>query len=312
MDDIKEAFVYNKGTKLFNNNQYTALQLKEIEDSNDTSLGQFRSNLYSRKEVNDRYRIVFVNTEKPYFRKYGKGEAKKYGLSSYNESPIHNAVKCGIAAAQKLRIIIDGKQYIIKKKSSEIEEFKQLMGWVFETDCMYEIENIDPELERKLNGSIIYFEVHHKSKVSERKIMAYTINGFNIYEFDVLDQKYYKLDKNNIKDKIERTRLVKEFYEKTDSHFINGRLYPPIDFELEWDGGYAWVTDPKTGKDIKATVYIDRITHDKYDINFKMDGKDCNRYDLFDLPIEDFNTAKQYAKYMLYMHLTGKETIDFN
>lgn len=168
MSDNSIGYVYDK-YGMFWNETFTPAQLKQMDDSNQSDIGYIRHNLYSQKIYSEDYKIIFVNTENPHFRKWNVSEAERSGFSSVCETKLHKACKLGIANAKKIRIRINGKDYILNKKWSAIETTYQLLGNKYETDCEYAVSNIDNQLQMLLAGDVLHIEVHHKSKVNEKK-----------------------------------------------------------------------------------------------------------------------------------------------
>lgn len=212
------GYVYDK-CGLFWDDVYTPEQLKQMDDSKHPNIGYIRHNLYSEKKYSEEYKLIFVNSENPHFRRWNVGEAERNGFSSVCESKIHKACKLGIARAENIRVKINGKDYLLRKNWSETETIYQLMGNKYETDCEFAVLDISNELNTLLNGDTIYFEVHHKSKVNPKKMMAYRISGRNILEFDILP-KYLPYDiVNEIRDEESMIQYFKEYYEDVEKHY---------------------------------------------------------------------------------------------
>lgn len=311
METSVVGYVYDK-CGLFWNDTYTPEQLKQMDDSKHRDIGYIRRNLYSTKNHSDEYKLIFVNSENPHFRRWNVGEAERNGFSSVCESKLHKACKLGIANAKRIRVKINGKDYYISKKWSETETIYQLMGNKYETDCEYAISDISNELTTLLNGDIIYFEVHHKSKVNPRKMMAYRMSGRNILEFDI-PTKYLRYDiVNEINDEESMIQYFSDYYENVEKHYISGIFYSPIVSDIVWDGGIAKVFDCTNNKEIKIKIYKDRFAPKRYyNIIFICENKTYTQFDYDGKKIEDFYDAKLYAEYIIAMYLSGKLSIRF-
>ena len=186
------------------------------------------------------------------------------------------------------------------------------MGNKYETDCEFAVSDISNELNTLLNGDIIYFEVHHKSKINSRKMMAYRMSGLNILEFDILT-KYLPYDiVNETRDEESMIRYFSEYYEDVDNHYISGTFYAPIVSDIVWDGGIAKVFDYTNDKEIEIKIYKDRFSGKKYyNIIFICEDKTYTQLKYDGKRIDDFYDAKLYATYIIEMHLSGQLTIGF-
>lgn len=311
LETIVVGYVYDK-CGLFWNDMYTPERLKQMDDSNHSDIGYVRRNLYSQKIYADEYKLIFVNTENPHFRRWNVGDAERNGFSSVCESKIHKTCKLGIAQAKQIRVKINGKDFLLRKKWSETETIYQLMGNKYETDCEFAVSDISNELNTLLNGDIIYFEVHHKSKINPRKMMAYRMSGLNILEFDILT-KYLPYDiVNETRDEESMIRYFSEYYEDVENHYISGTFYAPIVSDIVWDGGIAKVFDYTNDKEIEIKIYKDHFSKKKYyNIIFICDDKTYTQLKYDGKRIDDFYDAKLYATYIIEMHLLGQLTIEF-
>jgi hypothetical protein len=185
------------------------------------------------------------------------------------------------------------------------------MGNKYETDCEFVISDIDNELTTLLNGDTINFDVHHKSKINSRKMMAYRMSGLNILEFDILT-KYLPYDiVNEIRDEESMIQYFSDYYED-EKHYIAGRFYSPIVSHIVWDGGIAKVFNYTNNKEIEIKIYKDRFTKKRYyNIIFICEGRTYTQQKYDGKRIEEFYDAKLYAAYIIEMHLLEQLTIKF-
>ena len=311
MEENYVGYVYDK-YGMFWNESFTPEQLKQMEDSKHPEIRYIRYNLYSKKVHSDEDKIIFVNTDKPYFRKWNISDAERNGFSSVYETRLHKACKTGIAMAKQIRIRLCGKDYILRKKWSDIETSYSLLGNKYETDCEFAILNIDDELQTLLAGDVLNFEVHHKSKVKPKKMMAYQISGINMFEFDI-QMKYLPFDvKNENLDDEEMIRYFTEYYENVEKHYISGVFYPPFISSIEWNGGISRVYDFQNDKEIEIKIYKDHYSKKKcYNIVFICGDKTYTQFEYDGKKIEDFYDAKRYANYLIEMHKQEKIIIPF-
>ncbi|SCW42230.1 hypothetical protein SAMN05660484_00904 [Eubacterium ruminantium] len=260
MDNI--GYVYDR-FGMFWNDSYTPEQLKKLDDLNHSDIGYIRRNLYSKKIHSDEYKLIFVNSEKPYFRRWNISEAERNGFSSVCESKLHKACKLGIARAKCIRVKIDGKDYLLRKKWTETETTYQLMGNKYETDCEYAIADISDDLASILNGEVIFFEVHHKSRVKPKKMMAYKMTGLNILEFDILTKYLPSAIINESCDEEKMIQFFSDYYEDIEKHYISGTYYAPIVSDIVWNGGIGNVYDIANNKEIEIKIYKDHFSKKK-------------------------------------------------
>ena len=311
MENGVVGYVYDK-CGVFWNDMYTPEQLKQMEDSNHHDIGYIRQNLYSEKTYSDKYKLVFVNTDKPHFRRWNIGEAERNGFGSVCESKIHKACKLGIARAKNIRVKINGKDYLLTKERAETETVYQLMGDKYETDCEFAISESSSELTSLLNGEIIYFEVHHKSKINPKKMMAYRMSGLNILEFDIQTKYLPYAIVNEISDEEDMIQYFAGYYEEVEKHYISGIFYAPIVSNIAWDGGRAKVFDYTNDKEIEIKIYKDHFSEKRYyNIIFICEDKKYTQLYYEGKRIDDFYNAKLYATYIIEMYLAGKLPIKF-
>lgn len=163
-----------------------------------------------------------------------------------------------------------------------------------------------------LYGDTIYFEVHHKSKINPRKMMAYRISGLNILEFDI-PTKYLPYDIiNETRDEESMIRYFSDYYENVEKHYISGRFYSPIVSDIVWNGGMAKVFDYNNNTEIEIKIYKDRFSKKRYyNIIFICEGRTYTQLKYDGKRIEEFYDAKLYAAYIIEMHLLGQLTIKF-
>ncbi len=270
---FNKGYVYDKSGNFWDDS-FTPKQLKQMEESYYPNIRYIRHNLYSQKIKAEEYKLIFVNTEHPHFRRWSISDAERNGFSSVCESLIHKACKLGIANAERIRIRINGNDYILNKKSSDTETLYLLLGNKYETDCEYAILDIDKELQTLLGGDVLYFEIHHKSAVNQNKIRAYYICGINMLEFDI-QTKYLPNDvKNEILDEEQMVQYFKNYYEDVGKHYIHGTFLPPMTSDIEWNGGMTKVYDQTNDKEIEIKIYKDRFSKKKqYNIIFICEGK---------------------------------------
>lgn len=309
MDNI--GYVYDR-FGMFWNDSYTPKQLKKMDDLNHSDIGYIRRNLYSEKIHSDEYKLIFVNSEKPHFRRWNVSDAERNGFSSVCESKLHKTCKLGIARAKCIRVKINGKDYLLRKKWAETETTYQLMGNKYETDCEYAIADISEDLASILNGEVIYFEVHHKSRVKPKKMMAYKMTGLNILEFDILTKYLPNAIINESWDEEKMIQFFSDYYEDVEKHYISGTYYEPIVSDIVWNGGIGNVYDVANNKQIEIKIYKDHFSKKRcYNIIFICDGKTYSQYDYDGKKIDDFFDAKLYAAYLIEMHRQGKMTLNF-
>ncbi len=186
MNRITEAYVLDE-TGTFRNETYTAKKLAEMDNCCHPDMIYIRSYLYSKKEKSEDYRVVFVNRgSKPYFRHRSVIDAKKWGFSSVNESFVHKVCKNGLSRANQVKIKYKTKnsknkanEVIINSCGANVEVVCELMGRMFETDCLLNYPGKNGDIKQ------ISFEIHHKSKTKAEKIDCYRLNGKPVMEFDV-------------------------------------------------------------------------------------------------------------------------------
>lgn len=266
-------------------------------------------NLYSRKIKDPNYKLAFVNPDnrKAYLRRVNATELRRKGFSSECESRIHDACKRGIAAADRIRIRIKGKDYIIHKQDSDIERICYLMDREYETDCEYTIVNINDDLFSLLHSTTLCFEIHHTSPVKVEKGLSYMLSGMPILEFDIKDlETYLPYDiKNGTRPFENCIKYFKEFYENTEKHFISGTLFEPFSFSLEWDGRKATIECEDEGP-LSALVfkYVD-----SFRIIYTQGDKKHFDNDYFGKEMKSINTAKRYAAYRIHEHLIGRKDL---
>ena len=308
--------VYDRYLNKYWDKTYTARELKELEDNNEPIVSRIRPNLYvvknSNYPPNENDRVIFVNTDNPYFRRYSVGIAEKNKFSSVAESKYHKACKLGISKAFRFRIFLEGKEYIINNKYAQCECIESIMGYNFETDCSIIVESNNEDNEQLLkilNGEELNFEIHHTCKISENKAMAYTVYGKNILEFDVPIQ-YLKGRLLN-KSFEEMVEIFKDYYENTERHYISGKFYRPIEEILIWEDFKSRFVDDD-GNEIDVTVFRDKYSDEKiYNIGYKC-GLGKKAYYAFERKkMLDYNDAKRFANYIAYMHISKKKQIDF-
>lgn len=243
MGHYYEAYVYNNSYNDFEDKPISLNELMRLENLHDGRFYLICKNLYSQKKYDKSYKPAYYNPKnrKAFLKRVNATQLKQKGFSSACESRVHDACKREIAAAEKLKIVIDGDEFIIHKKDSNVESLCHLMERDYETDCEYEIDEISQELYERLLGNIIYFEIHHSSPVKEEKGLSYMLSGKPIIEFDILTD-YLPYDIKNETRAFEKCiDYFKTFYEDTDNHYIVGTFYRPFDYSLEWDGNLATV-----------------------------------------------------------------------
>ena len=308
--------VYDRYLNKYWDKTYTARVLKELEDNNEPIVSRIRPNLYvvknSNYPPNENDRVIFVNTDNPYFRRYSVGIAEKNKFSSIAESEYHKACKVGISRTSKFRIYVNGKNFIIDNKHAKCECVESIMGYYFETDCSVIIDDKGEDTEqlfKMLNGNELNFEIHHTCKISENKAMAYTTYGKNILEFDVPLQ--YLKGKLLNKSFEEMVEIFKDYYEDTEKHYISGKFYRPIDELLIWEGFKSKFADAD-GNEIEVTVFKDKYSAERvYNIGYKCVLGKKAYYAFGRNKMIDYNDAKRFANYIAYMHVSKKKLIDF-
>lgn len=308
--------VYDRYLNQYWDETYTAEELQRLEKTNQNKVIRIRPNLFDVEDKlyppNENDRVVFVNAEKPFFRRFSVGLAEKNKFSSVAESEYHRACKCGIAQASKFRLYLDGNNYLVNNKSAICEYVECLMGYHFETDCSIIVES-KPEdcdqLYKILNGNELNLEIHHTCRISENKAMAYTACGKNILEFDVPLQ--YLQSRLNNKSFADMVEIFKDYYEDTEKHYIRGNFHRPIKEILAWEDFRASFVDDNENE-IKVTVFKDRFSDVKYyNVGFSSDLGKKAYYRIGKKKIEDYNDAKRLANYIAYLHCSKTKLIDF-
>ena len=186
------------------------------------------------------------------------------------------------------------------------------MGDKYETDCEFAISESSSELTSLLNGEIIYFEVHHKSKINPKKMMAYRMSGLNILEFDIQTKYLPYAIVNEISDEEDMIQYFAGYYEEVEKHYISGTFYAPIVSNIVWDGGRAKVFDYTNDKEIEIKIYKDHFSEKRYyNIIFICEDKKYTQLYYEGKRIDDFYNAKLYATYIIEMYLAGKLPIKF-
>lgn len=103
-----------------------------------------------------------------------------------------------------------------------------------------------------------------------------------------------------------------KYYEDVKNHYIAGTFFSPFLSDICWDGGMAKVFDRNSGKEIIIKIFKDRLSIEKYyNIIFLCEDKKYIQFDYNGKRIDNFSDAKQYAAYLIEMHLNGNMTIAF-
>lgn len=313
MSHINQAYVYDIYKCDFWDNPYTAFDLHQMANRKSSELTYIRKHLYSQKENREEFRVVFANASTPHFKRFSLSEAKRKGINSVYETPLHCRCKKGIAEAEKLSIYLKKRKYILIKKDSIIEKCRVLFGDEYETDCEYTILNIDNELRSVLNGDTVYFEVLHTHKTTDEKSMAYRMNGLNIFEFNVKDMERFwpPCIKDETYDEEKAVSFIARFFEDTEKHFLKGTFYPPVNIDLEWQGGIAKTID-NDNKEIEIRIYRLGNTFERsYGIRFIRDGLHVDVKSMEGKRIGEFEGAQRYAAYLMMRHINNEMSIDF-
>ena len=115
MAHYTEAYIYNESYNGFEDKKISLRELVFLHNKKDCRFKLICKNLYSRKIKDANYKLAFANpgNRKAYLRRVNATELRRKGFSSECESRIHDACKRGIAAAERIRIRIKGKDYIM-------------------------------------------------------------------------------------------------------------------------------------------------------------------------------------------------------
>lgn len=307
------AYVYDIYKCEFWDRTYTAYDLHKIAKDNSSELPYIRKHLFTKKECKEEFRVVFVDASTPHFRQFSLSEAKRKGINSVYETPLHCRCKKGIAKAEKISVKINKKKYTLVKQDSSVERVRILFDDEYETDCEYTILDANDELRSLLNGDTICFEVLHTHKTPAEKIMAYRMSGLNIFELNVKDMERFwpQWLKDETYDEEKAVQFIARFFEETERHFLIGAFFPPITIDLKWDGGIAKISD---NEDIEIEIRIYKMKNTlerSYGIRFIRNGLNAFVESRERKRIESFEEAKHYAAYLIMRHLNSELTIDF-
>lgn len=309
MANYTEAYIYNEAYNGFEDKTVSLSELIILDHTNDSRLKLIRKNLYCRKVRDINYKLAFntPKNRKAYLRRINATELRHKGFSSECESRIHDACKRGIAAADRIKIRIKGKDYIIHKQASDIERIYCLMDREYETDCEYTIANIHEDLFNILHSTTLCFEFHHMSPVKAEKGLSYMLGGMPILEFDVKDlETYLPNDIKNEKRPFEDcVKYFKEFYENTEKHFISGTLFEPFLFSLEWNGNKGTI-ECEGEEPLSALVFK---KNDSYRIIYIQGDKKHFDNDYFGKEMNKISSAKRFAEYRIREHLIGRKDL---
>lgn len=304
MGSYYEAYIYNEALKEFENVPITLDKLIELHKSKKYRFNMIHNHLYTRKDTDVNYKLVFYppGKKKAYLRRQNTTEHLRKGFSSAVESKIHDACKRGIAASERLKLVINGKEYIVEKESADCEKICSYMEKEYETDCEYIIKNCDKELMNILKGKTISFEIHHTSPVKEEKGLSYMLNGNPIIEFPILIDYLPEDIKSEKREFGKMIDYFKTFYENTDSHYISGTFFEPMGFHLDWKGNLAKHTE-EDGNDIEIRVFY---RDDSYRILYKSGESLKYDNDYYGVQMRKKETAIRYAEYRLNEHINGR------
>lgn len=179
------------------------------------------------------------------------------------------------------------------------------MSAYFETDCEYEIEDINRELESILGGNTICFEIHHTSAVDAKKGLTYMLSGRPILEFHI-EEKY--IPSKILDEKCSYQECVeyfKAYYEDTEKHYIKGTFFKPYDNKLNWNGNRAKVLLDDE-QELEVVIFY---KDSSYRILYIIENEKVYDNEYFDKKMVTEETAKKFAEYRVIEHLAGRNII---
>ena len=112
---------------------------------------------------------------------------------------------------------------------------------------------------------------------------------------------------NEIWDEDKSINYIKEYYEDTDNHYLNGIFHEPYVYSFIWEKCRTRIT--KDGYEIEAIVFRDRNENQFFDVMFvsREQKRLLKMYD--NRKLLSYNDAKRLANYRLLMHLEGRLSV---